>query len=120
MKTETKQSVSPKPRSSDSVSMESVTAARKRDFANENYSDEEPNFSIIGQLIFEFEERTAIFEHDALMHREDAEHRALKWIEPRLKDAGIDPVFFLTKKFKKNMKKLKYINSLTAQSISAA
>ena len=29
VKTETKQSVSPKPRSSDSVSMESVTAARK-------------------------------------------------------------------------------------------
>ena len=37
VKTETKQSVSLKPRSSDSVSMESVTAARKRDFANENY-----------------------------------------------------------------------------------
>ena len=74
--------------------MESVTATRKRDFADENYINEEPNFSIIGQLIFEFEERTAIFEHDALMHREDAEHRALKWIEPRLKDAGIDPVFF--------------------------
>ena len=92
--TETKQSVSPKPRSSDSVSMESVTAARKRDFANENYSDEEPNFSIIGPLIFEFEEQTAIFEHDALMHREDAKHRGLKWIEPRLKDAGIDPFFF--------------------------
>ena len=47
VKTETKQSVSPKPRSSDSVSMESVTAARKRDFANENYSDEEPNFLIM-------------------------------------------------------------------------
>ena len=39
VKTETKQSVSPKPRSGDSVSMESVTAAGKRDFANENYSD---------------------------------------------------------------------------------
>ena len=96
VKTETKQSVSPKPRSSDSVSMESVTAARKRDFANENYSDEEPNFSIIGQLFFEFEERTAIFEHDALINRVAAEHRALKWIEPRLKDAVIDPIF-LTK-----------------------
>ena len=96
VKTETKQSVSPKPRSSDSVSMISVTAARKRDFANENYLNEEPNFSIIGQLIFEFEERTAIFEDYALIHGEDAEHRALKWIEPRLKDTGIDPVF-LTK-----------------------
>ena len=96
VKTETKQSVSPKPRSSDSVSMESVTAARKRDFANENYSDEEPNFSIIGQLFFEFEERTAIFEHDALINRVAAEHPALKWIESRLKGAGIDPVF-LTK-----------------------
>ena len=73
--------------------MESVTAARKRDFANDNYSDEEPNFSIIGQLIFEFEERTAIFEHNALMHREDEEHRALKWIEPRLKDVVFDPFF---------------------------
>ena len=96
VKTETKQSVSPKPRSSDSVSMESVTAARKRDFANENYSDEERNFSIIGQLFFEFEERTAIFEHDALINRVAAEQRALKWIQPRLKGAGIDPVF-LTK-----------------------
>ena len=94
VKTETKQSVSPKPRSSDSVSMESVTAARKRDFANENYSDEEPDFSIIGQLFFKFEEGTAIFEHDALINRVAAEHRALKWIEPRLKGAGIDPVFF--------------------------
>ena len=74
--------------------MESVTAARKRDFANENYSDEEPNFSIIGQLFFEFEERTAIFEHDALINRVAAEHRALKWIQPQLKGAGIDPVFF--------------------------
>ena len=52
------------------------------------------NFSIIGQLFFEFEERTAIFVHDALIIREAAEHRALKWIEPRLKGAGIDPVFF--------------------------
>jgi len=119
VKTKTKQSVSPKPRSSDSVSMESVTAAWKRDFANENYSEEEPNFSIIGQLIFEFEERTAIFEHDALMHREAAEHRALKWIEPRLKDAGIDPVFF-NNIIEKDYEKRKSINSLPPQSISAA
>ena len=106
VKTETKQSVSPKPRSSDSVSMESVTAARKRDFANENYSDEEPNFSIIGQLFFEFEERTAIFEHDALINRVAAEHRALKWIQPRLKGAGIDHVF-LKKIFEKKYEKIK-------------
>ena len=106
VKTETKQSVSPKPRSSDSVSMESVTAARKRDFANENYSDEEPNFSIIGQLFFEFEERTAIFEHDALINWVAAEHRALKWIEPRLKGAGIDPVFF-NKIIEKEYEKIK-------------
>ena len=119
VKTETKQSVSPKPRYSGSVSIESVTAAWKRDFANENYSEEEPNFSIIGQLIFEFEERTAIFEHDALMHREAAEHRALKWIEPRLKDAGIDPVFF-NNIIEKDYEKRKYNNSLPAQSISAA
>ncbi|MDP6092950.1 MAG: hypothetical protein QF537_13450 [SAR324 cluster bacterium] len=71
--------------------MESITAAWKRCFTNENYSEEEPTFSEIDQLIFEFEERIAIFEHDALMHREAAEHRALKWIEPRLKNAGIDP-----------------------------
>ena len=106
VKTETKQSVSPKPRSSDSVSMESVTAARKRDFANENYSDEEPNFSIIGQLLFDFDERTAIFEHDALINRVAAEHRALKWIQPRLKGAGIDPVFF-NKIIEKEYEKIK-------------
>ena len=106
VKTETKQSVSPKPRSSDSVSLESVTAAWKRDFANENYSEEEPNFSIIGQLFFEFEERTAIFEHDALINRVAAEHRALKWIQPRLKGAGIDPVFF-NKIIEKEYEKIK-------------
>ena len=106
VKTETKQSVSPKPRSSDSVYMESVTAAWKRDFANENYSEEEPNFSIIGQLFFEFEERTAIFEHDALINRVAAEHRALKWIQPRLKGAGIDPVFF-NKIIEKEYEKIK-------------
>ena len=106
VKTETKQSVSPKPRSSDSVSRKSVTAARKRDFANENYSDKEPNFSIIGQLIFEFEERSAIFEHDALINRVAAEHRALKWIQPRLKGAGIDPVFF-NKIIEKEYEKIK-------------
>ena len=53
------------------------------------------------------------------MHREDAEHRALKWIEPRLKDAGIDSVFF-NKIIEKEYEKLKSINSLTEQSISAA
>ena len=106
VKTETKQSVSPKPRSSDSVSMESVTATRKRDFANENYLNEEPNFSIIGQLIFEFEERTVIFDHDALINRVAAEHRALKWIQPRLKGAGIDPVFF-NKIIEKEYEKIK-------------
>ena len=74
--------------------MNSVVNAWEKDFIYSVNSETESKNPIFEELRFIYEERIAIFEHDALMHREAAEHRALKWIEPRLKDAGIDPLSF--------------------------
>jgi len=99
--------------------MNSVVNAWEKDFICSVNSETESKNPIFEELRFIYEERIAIFEHDALMHREAAEHRALKWIEPRLKDAGIDPVFF-NNIIEKDYEKRKSINSLPPQSISAA